>query len=153
MSNNVKDGVEMARTGKHPALICRLKSGWVVLGDMQYLRGYCILLADPLVSSINDLDGESRCNFLSDMVLVGDALLKVTGACRINYGIMGNSDPYLHAHIVPRYKDEPEEMQHNHPWAYPAEVMYDGNRFSTENDGELARHLADEIHRMRVLQE
>lgn len=146
------DGVELARRGEHPALICRLKSGWVVLADMQYLRGYCILLADPLISSINDLDEESRCNFLSDMVLVGDALLKVTGACRINYGIMGNSDPYLHAHIVPRYKDEPEEMQHNHPWAYPAGVMYDNNRFSVENDGELARNLADEIGRMKGFQ-
>jgi diadenosine tetraphosphate (Ap4A) HIT family hydrolase len=152
MSNNVKDGVELARRGKHPALICKVNSGWVVLADMQYLRGYCILLADPLVSSINDLDEESRRNFLSDMVLVGDALFKVTGANRINYGIMGNSDPYLHAHIVPRYKDEPDEMLHNHPWAYPAEVMYEGNKFSVEHDGELAHHLADAISGMKGLQ-
>lgn len=151
MGHTVEQGIELARQGKHPALVCRLPSGWVVLADMQYLRGYCILLADPLVSSLNDLDEKSRRDFLGDMALIGDALMKVTGAYRINYGIMGNSDPFLHAHIVPRYKNEPQEMQHNHPWAYPAEVMFHGRGFDAHRDKELIRLLADAIKRMRDL--
>ena len=42
----------------------------------------------------------------------------VTGALRINYAIFGNLEPALHAHVHPRYADEPEAMRPNNPWAY-----------------------------------
>ena len=113
----------LARNGQHPGLICQMPSGWLVLADMQYLKGYCILLADPVVASLNDLDEGKRVEFLADMAAVGDALLKVTGVYRINYAVLGNSDPFLHAHIVPRYEDEEDKYKHNHPWAYPTEIM------------------------------
>jgi len=54
---------------------------------------------------------------------------------------MGNSDPYLHAHIVPRYTSEPEEYLHNHPWSYPKSVM-DGTPFDYERDKELIKQLS-----------
>ncbi len=146
MGHSVRKGVELARREKHPAQICRLKSGWVVLADMQYLRGYCILLADPLAASLNDLDEESRVSFLKDMALVGDAVMEVTGAYRINYAVMGNSDPYLHAHIVPRYIDEPAEMMHNHPWAYSKEIMQ-GRMFDANLDAELRQKICEAIQR------
>src|SRR5215211_274679 len=115
--------VEAARAGVDPALICQVPSGWVVLCTMQYLRGYCILLPDPLVPSLNDLTQQARAVYLHDMTIVGDALLEATGAARINYAIMGNSDPVLHAHIVPRYRTEPDEFRRNTPWSYPQEIM------------------------------
>jgi hypothetical protein len=37
---------------------------------------------------------------------------------RINYAIFGNLEPALHAHVLPRYEDEPESMRTQHPWAY-----------------------------------
>ena len=120
---NFIDRVETARNGTNPAVICRLPSGWVALCDMQYLRGYCILLCDPVVESINALDLLHRIQFFTDMSIVGDALLQVTGACRINYGLLSNSDPYLHAHIVPRYLNEPAENLHHLPWSYTKEFM------------------------------
>ena len=46
-----------------------------------------------------------------DMIRVGDALLAVMGAARINYETWGNVDPALHTHIVPRYLSEPEEKR------------------------------------------
>jgi diadenosine tetraphosphate (Ap4A) HIT family hydrolase len=75
------------------------------------------------------------------MARVGDALIRVCGAQRINYAVMGNSDPVLHAHITPRYADEPEEFIHNHPWAYPRAVM-DGRPFDLTRDRELMQRLA-----------
>jgi hypothetical protein len=50
-------------------------------------------LPDPVLGSINELEGAPRAQFLVDMVAIGDALLAVTGAYRINYEIQGNSDP------------------------------------------------------------
>jgi hypothetical protein len=66
---------------------------------------------------------DQRVQYLLDMSMIGDALMEVTGAYRINYAIMGNSDPALHAHIVPRYLTEPEPYRTNTPWSYPKEVM------------------------------
>jgi len=138
--------IENARKGINPSAVCRLASGWVFLADMQYLRGYCILMADPLVESINVLSESERSQFLSDMARVGDALLHVTGAYRINYAIFGNSDPVLHAHIVPRYANEPPQYLHNVPWSYPQEQM-DANRFDADRDRELLNAIAGAIQK------
>ena len=125
--------IEAARNGTNPNIICRLPSGWVGLGDKQYLRGYCILKADPVVDSFNTLDLAARSQFTHDMSLVGDALLKVTGAYRINYGILSNSEPYLHAHIVPRYLYEPDSIRRYPPWSYSKEYI-DSNPFDLARD-------------------
>jgi diadenosine tetraphosphate (Ap4A) HIT family hydrolase len=142
----VQQGIETARAGTNPGLICRLPSGWAVLCDMQYLRGYTILLPDPCVASLNDLEPQKRAAYLCDMALVGDALLEASGAFRINYAICGNSDPALHAHIVPRYQSEPKQYRKNHPWSYPQETM-NAIRLDPERDRELIRKIAGAIQK------
>ena len=122
--------------GVEPALICQVSSGWVVLCTMQYLRGYCILLPDPVVPSLNDLTYQQRASYLYDMSIVGDALLEVTGAHRINYAIMGNADQVLHSHIVPRYLAEPDEFRMKTPWSYPQKIM-DSTLFDYNRDKDL----------------
>src|SRR5688572_23228429 len=52
------------------------------------------------------------------MVIVGDALLEATGARLINYELLGNSDRALHAHINPRYADEPDDKRRFPVWEY-----------------------------------
>ena len=143
---SVSKQVESARAGLEPALICQVPSGWVVLCTMQYLRGYCILLPDPVVPSLNDLTRQQRANYLCDMSIVGDALLEVTGAHRINYAIMGNADQVLHSHIVPRYPTEPEEFRLNTPWSYPQEIM-NTTLFDRDRDQDLMSKIRDAIRR------
>lgn len=106
--NLIEERVAMARAGTNPFVISRLPSGWLVIGDVQPLPGYCILLADPVVPSLNTLRAMERMTFLNDMALVGDALLSVTDCARVNYEIWGNTEPALHAHIMPRYASEPD---------------------------------------------
>lgn len=143
---SVSQQVEAARVGAEPALICRVSSGWVVLCTMQYLRGYCILLPDPVVPSLNDLTRQQRADYLCDMSMVGDALLEVTGAHRINYAIMGNSDQALHSHIVPRYLTEPDEFRLNTPWSYPQVTMND-RLFDPDRDRDLMLKIKDAIRK------
>jgi diadenosine tetraphosphate (Ap4A) HIT family hydrolase len=138
--------VAAARAGTNPALVCKLPSGWVFLCDMQFLRGYVILMADPLVASLNDLDPPQRAIFLEDMSRVGDALLEVTGAYRINYAIAGNSDPVLHCHIVPRYAAEPEHLRKGLPWSYPPEQI-ERERFDPHRDHELIQKIARALNK------
>jgi diadenosine tetraphosphate (Ap4A) HIT family hydrolase len=90
----------------------------VVLGDVQFLQGYSLLLPDPVVPDLNALTMENRITFLKDMTVLGDALLEVTGAVRINYEILGNREPALHAHVFPRFSTEPEEQRRKPVWFY-----------------------------------
>jgi diadenosine tetraphosphate (Ap4A) HIT family hydrolase len=136
--------VEEARMGKNPAVICRVPSGWVVLGNVQFLRGYSLLLPDPVVYELNSLSMKDRAVFLRDMTIVGDALLEITRARRMNYEILGNGEPALHAHIFPRYENEPEELRKG-----PA-FYYDWNtapKFDLEHDKEFMNKLSDSIQK------
>jgi diadenosine tetraphosphate (Ap4A) HIT family hydrolase len=146
MSPTIQERVAAARAGANPAVICRMPSGWAVLCDMQFLRGYAILLPDPVVESLNDLTNAQRAAYLCDMALIGDALMEVTGAFRINYAILGNSDPALHAHIVPRYLDEPDDLRRGLPWDHPHAPGV-GMFFDYERDRELILQLAGAIRK------
>lgn len=132
MNNLIAERVALCRAGKNPPLVCAMPSGWLVLADYQLLNGYCILLADPPLASLNTLTLEARARFLLDMSLAGDALLEVTHAARINYEILGNSDLALHAHILPRYQAEPEEYRRGPVWFYPLEQAprFDPQRYA-----------------------
>jgi diadenosine tetraphosphate (Ap4A) HIT family hydrolase len=107
-----------------PTLIARLPSGWAVFGEQQFLRGYSLLLPDPVVGHLNDFAVDTagfsaaREQFLVDMARLGEALLQATGALRINYAMFGNVEPALHAHLIPRYTDETPALATAHPWAY-----------------------------------
>lgn len=132
--------VAAAREGREPRVITRLYSGWAVFGERQFVRGYALLLPDPVVPSLNALGAQERTQFLLDVSRLGDALLKVTGAARINYAILGNVEPALHAHVIPRYADEPEALRTSHPWAYDWER-------AAAFDRSACRELAEGLHR------
>jgi diadenosine tetraphosphate (Ap4A) HIT family hydrolase len=144
MTTLIHRRVEAARAGTNPTVISRMPSGWAVLGDVQFLRGYSLLLADPVVPDLNSLDRERRLQFLQDMAILGDALLEVTRACRINYEILGNTDAALHAHVFPRYATEPEELRKGPVWyydrAYRLSIKFDAGR-----DKELMQQIAEAI--------
>lgn len=139
--------VNEARAGRNPRVIARLYSGWAVFGERQFVRGYCLLLPDPVVANLNALDAQERTTFLTDMARLGDALLKVTAALRINYAMFGNEEPALHAHVIPRYLDEPEALRAAHPWAYDWEAAPAFERTAYE---ELAESLLRELERLGV---
>ena len=133
MSTAIHGLVDAARAGGDPTVIARLGSGWAVFGRRQFVRGYALLLPDPVVPHLNALDGVARQRFLDDMARLGDALLQETGAVRINYAMFGNVEPALHAHVFPRYAHEPEGLRTAHPWAYD---------WSKSEPFDLMRHAA-----------
>jgi len=136
-----------AREGREPRVIARLFTGWAVFGERQFVRGYALLLPDPVVPNLNALGARERIAFLSDMSRLGDALLKVTGAARINYAIFGNQDPALHAHVIPRYLDEPEPLRTQQPWAYDWQAA---PLFERAACAELADGVLRELTRLGV---
>jgi diadenosine tetraphosphate (Ap4A) HIT family hydrolase len=142
----IHERVYLAQRNENPTVICRMRSGWAVLGDHQFFTGYSLLLADPVVNHLTDLDDASRSVFLSDMALLGEALHECTDTFRVNYEILGNGDAALHAHLFPRYLDEPEQCRRGPVWSYPSE-----ERTSVEFDasvhGDLQKSIASYVTR------
>ena len=108
--------------GENPLMIGRMRSGFAVMADSQYLPGYCLLLAHPQVGQLNDLSVDKQAEFLADMAALGGAVREATGCRRINYGIYGNVDPFLHVHVVPRYKWEPADTATLPPLSIPEDL-------------------------------
>ena len=143
MANLIEQRVESARRGQNQYVICRMTSGWLVIGDVQPLPGYCVLLADPVVESINALDRDQRTQYSLDTIRAGDALLAVTDAYRINYETLGNSEAALHTHLIPRYRTEPDEKRRRVAWG-----VYDwatSRRFDPAQDGPFVERMRRQL--------
>lgn len=142
MVNWRDDRLGAAEQGENPTVLARMRSGFVTIGDTQFLPGYCLLLASPRVGNLSDLPLSTRLEFLRDMSLLGEAIEAVCRPKRINYEIFGNTDPFLHAHVLPRYDWEPVDYLSGPASHYPREKR--GARryqFSEETHGELKARI------------
>ena len=136
--------VEAARQGELSRVVARMASGWAVLGDPQITRGYCLLLPDPVVSDLNALTGDARRQFLDDMAKLGDAVLAVTAAERINYEILGNVEPALHAHVIPRHASEEAALRVKPVWLHDWTIAAP---FDATNHRDLRVQIAARLQR------
>ena len=121
----LSDPVGFAERGEHPAILAKMPSGFAVMGATQFLPGYCLLLASPRAGRLEELAYPLRAQFLADMGLLGEAISVACQPLRLNYSIYGNTDAYLHAHLVPRYEWEPAERRPRPVWDYPRENWRD----------------------------
>ncbi len=142
MTTAIHRRIAACRAGTDPTMIGRLPSGWAVMGDPQVLTGYCLLLPDPVVPHLNALPPAGQVAFLADLARLGQAVLEVTGAVRINYAMFGNLEPALHAHVHPRFADEPEALRSAHPWAYDWSTA---RRFDATRDAALLAALRERL--------
>ncbi len=157
------DRIGSARRGDNPMVLAKLRSGWAVMGDTQFLPGYCVLLSD--VDDVDDLAGgtgadhlsdlprPARDQFLSDMGLLGEAMMiACTGLDpslrRINYEILGNTDRYLHAHLFPRYGWEPVELQGGPVWHYPRDRWTSPRDAYSEEHEPLRQAITEALARL-----
>lgn len=109
-----RDRVAAALRGQNPTVLARLEEGFAVIGDVQFLPGYCVLVSDtPGVDRLTDLPRERRIRFLASAERLAEAVETVCARRdpefrRINLEIQGNHDAFLHAHVWPRYEWEGE---------------------------------------------
>lgn len=113
--------IDRILAGNDPELIAEMPAGFAVLAQHQpeAIIGCCMLLPKVVVNSPNDLSHADRAQFFSDLVLLGDAIMQVTGSDRINYLVLCNQVPELHGHCIPRFDTEdPTKRMHGPFEAY-----------------------------------
>lgn len=99
--------IQLIKENKNPYFVKELKTGYVVIGDYQYFKGYTLFLCKTHVIELHELPFDFKNEFLKEMSIVAEAVYKAFKPQKLNYELLGNSDPHLHWHIFPRYKKEP----------------------------------------------
>ena len=144
-----EDRVGSALQGENPTMVTRMNSGFVFLADFQFLPGWCILMAYPQVKDLNSLPAGKRVEFLTDMHILGEAIENVTSPVRMNYSILGNTDPILHAHVYPRYDWEPPERLPLSAWLYSRKEYWENpEQALSEKHAELAQNIKTELEQL-----
>ncbi|MDQ1052001.1 HIT family protein [Streptomyces sp. V4I2] len=134
------DRIGSAERGENPTVLTRMHTGWAVIGDTQYLPGYCLLLYAGEANHLTDLPRDERTQFLHDLSLLGEAVEEVCrkhdpeGFRRLNYEVLGNSWDHLHGHIHPRYHWESEEFRHGSVWRYGPQRLASGCALGPRHD-------------------
>ena len=119
------DRIGSALRGTNPTVMAHLPAGFAVIGDVQWLPGYCLLLSDdPAATRLSDLSAPARSAYLESAARLAGAVERACSGTdpafrRVNIEILGNADDYLHTHIWPRYAWEPPELAWRPVWLYP----------------------------------
>ncbi|MGW4161392.1 HIT family protein [Streptomyces sp. NPDC004788] len=149
------DRIGSALRGENPAVLGRLSAGFAVIGDVQFLPGYSVLLVDdPKVERLSDLPRGKRLAFLSDMDQLGEAVERVSRRMdaafrRVNLEILGNTDRFLHAHVWPRFDWEPADLVRVPVWLYPRDKWTDEQFALGPQHDPLRKAIEDELNRLR----
>lgn len=111
--------------------IAELGTSTLFLYRDQRFRGYSILSFGAWdATSLDALSDAEYWQFLADMRTASKAIRSVLRPDHMNYEMLGNSNPHLHWHIIPRYKTDPR-------WGQPIWEGWPRNEFK------LNRHTLD----------
>jgi diadenosine tetraphosphate (Ap4A) HIT family hydrolase len=103
--------IERLRAGAFPDAIAELPRSWLILGDAQFYRGYCLLLAKRHVTELHLMPRGEAHELLDELLAAGKTLANVVNPLKLNYECLGNQEPHVHWHIFPRYADDAMRLQ------------------------------------------
>lgn len=100
--------------------IVAFDSSTLGLYDDHRFPGRCLLVLRRHVEQLETLDGPALTTFMQEATRSGEAIKGATGAERMNYAVLGNAEPHLHVHIVPRMHHG-DPIPGRSPWQHPEE--------------------------------
>lgn len=98
--------INLIKQKNNPFFVAEMKTGFVVLGDNQYYRGYTIFLCKIHANELHELNQGFKKDFLNEMSIVAEAVYRAFKPKKLNYELLGNKDSHLHWHIFPRYLND-----------------------------------------------
>lgn len=90
------------KEGRNPYFVKELETGYVVMGDSQYFKGYTLFLAKEHVTELHQMNPATKLKFLEEMSLVQEAVARAFHAEKMNLELLGNGDAHVHWHLFPR---------------------------------------------------
>ena len=131
------DRIKMIKNGTNPYFVKELETGYVVIGDHQYFKGYTLFLYKDHKTELFHLEPTQKMKFLEEMSIVAEAVSKAFNAEKMNYELLGNGDTHLHWHLFPRVNGDLGKYGNNGKgpvWWYPMQKMYDDSNCPTNEE-------------------
>jgi diadenosine tetraphosphate (Ap4A) HIT family hydrolase len=128
--------IKLADRGKNPELVIKLKTGYVFLLNKKYYPGYTIFSCIKHKKELFELDLKFRNDFLIEMSVVAEAVFKVFKPKKINYELLGNAQPHLHWHIIPRFDNDLNVLE---------PVWNDLNKINVMNKENPSKRMIDKL--------
>ena len=139
--------IELIKQGKNPHFVKELETGYVVIGDGQYFKGYTLFLAKEHVTELHQMEYETKIKFLEEMSIVQEAVAKAFQAEKMNIELLGNGNAHVHWHLFPRKAGDMKGYGHNGRgpvWWVPWEEMSSEEYQPKESDLlQLVNHLKE----------
>jgi diadenosine tetraphosphate (Ap4A) HIT family hydrolase len=100
--------IRACRDGTHAGFIAELESGFAVLGEHQFFRGYSVLLSKEPAIELHELSPAMCEVYLREMSQLARAVAQVVRPHKLNYECLGNVVHHLHFHVFPRQLTDPD---------------------------------------------
>jgi diadenosine tetraphosphate (Ap4A) HIT family hydrolase len=102
----VCERIKLIKEKKNPYLVKEMETGYVILEDYQFYKGYTIFSCKEHKKELHELNPDFRKKFLEEMSEVAEAVYKTFKPKKINYELLGNTVSHMHWHLIPRYKND-----------------------------------------------
>jgi diadenosine tetraphosphate (Ap4A) HIT family hydrolase len=111
--------IDRIKSGTFPDFVAELNGSYVILGDQQFYRGYCVLFSKLHATELYLMPPDAARLLSDEMRLVAEAIAVVVKPWKMNYECLGNSIPHVHWHLLPRQKTESDELRRGPIWLRP----------------------------------
>ena len=106
--------------------------------------GRCLVMLHQHATELFDLSPAIRHAFADDVSVAARAIKQSTNAFKMNYEILGNAEPHLHCHLIPRQLDEPKPKVP--AWLHPEAQ----NELAAAQAHEIKQRIVTHLHRAYV---
>ena len=88
--------------------LARLSASDLCFVSDRRFPGRCVVVLHRHATELFELTPEQRHAFVDDVSTAARAIQATVGAFKMNYEVLGNVDPHLHCHLIPRQRGEPK---------------------------------------------
>jgi diadenosine tetraphosphate (Ap4A) HIT family hydrolase len=120
--------VRLIKQGKYPYLIHEFRNSYLLLGEHQYYKGYCVLITKGHQREMTDIPSPMREEIFQDMMVSSKIIQDHFLPKKMNLCSLGNVCEHLHWHFFPRYADDANFK--NPPWLQMKD--FDGAKVTPE---------------------
>ena len=144
------ESISLIKKDQNKYFVAELETGYVILGDRQYFKGYTLFLCKEHITELHFLENEFKNKFLLELTYVSEAVYNAFKPHKLNYELLGNVCPHLHWHIFPRYRNEPEVK--DPVWFKNFELAKSDEFIPDENElSEMKKVLVKELRKINEI--
>lgn len=100
--------VTLTQEKKYPYVIHEFNQSYLMLGEHQFYKGYCVLVAKNHYKEMTDMPSLMQTEMFQEMMKVSKILEMHFQPTKMNLCSLGNVVPHVHWHFFPRYSDDPQ---------------------------------------------